>query len=432
MHYLVFIPDKALLRNARFHAVAHVPAIFDEKWKYHKAASYYLIARAKGEAFGGDGRQVTSFPVEGSLQQYAYTLCDFLAWCDWISKPWTEIIYFDDLVQRYQKHMLDGIWAATPGEGLSPRTVNRRVDEAVSFLKWAGHCGLRSPFEYATKTISLPYASNPSGGETRTTGKTRTGKARQKPSTLVIPKPNQISPWIKSIRAEKGETKVLMTELVLDTGIRREECVQWRRSYLPADRAKWNVVGDEILVTLKYGTKGNKERDILVPVKMADRLREYEQKIRPASRLKYVRAPKDLAEQKRRLREPEDRLFLSEHDGRPVSPKKLYQAWTKVSNKPVDHWSPHLGRHWWACNKLLQLYNDERQMMKDGWKPTTDWITSTSTNWLETHIKPQLGHVDARTSAAYITWMRRMATGPADTQEWIDSLEIMGDRDSEE
>lgn len=421
MQYLVFFPDEKILAQANFHAVAHVPVIFDENWVYHDAASAYMTARSKGEAFG-TRQTMHTFPVKSSLGRYAYSLANFLEWCDWIGKPWTKIDYHTDLIMRYQEHMLRGRWS-TNKQALSPSTINSRIDEATLFCQWGARVGLRDPLSVATRTFTRL-----AGGITSTshhaveiTG--RVGKVRTNPIHLDIPTPSQIRRWLKCVEIEKGAVKALMCELILATAMRREECVAFLRTTLPENPHDWKRIGDSVTVYLENGTKGKKPRYIEIPLEVANRLHDYRQKVRPKARKLYVIAGQDTSEQRRRMAEKEDRLFLSESTGLPVSGQKLYEAWTEISVKPYAAWSPHLGRHYWACKTLYDAYLAEKKLLRDGVQVTADWVTAQAQSQLLMRIKPQLGHIGSATTEAYLVWLRKITLSAEHSDEWLASLE---------
>lgn len=423
MHYVVFLPDEGAMVKAGFDYVGEVPAIFDENWSYQKAASRYLRDRSKGEAFALDV-ELRRFPVPSSMRQYAYKLADFLAWCDWIKRSWKEVEYHRDLVRRYQQHMLQGDWAVEQGKKLAPSTVNGRVDEAVWFCSWAARRGLRKPFEAQMKNIHRKIGGTHSDSHKSAMAKTRTGKARVKPKYLRIPNPTMIEEWLRRFAVERGKTKALMAELILRTAIRREEAAQWRTDYLPEDRRKWEVTGDYVSVLLQYGTKGDNPRHIDVPLQIAERLVHYRDVIRPKSRIQYVKSGATDEEKKRRLREKEPRLFLSEYYGTPITGKKLYEAWHEVGGAPIEGWSPHLGRHYWTCMTLLERYEERMKLLGQGAVVTADWATALARDDILMFVQPQLGHIDKATSEAYTVWLGKMLRGATANQEWIDSLVI--------
>lgn len=423
MRYVIFFPDENAMVSAGFGIVAEVPVIFDENWCYHREASRYLRDRSKGEA-SIVGTDVIAFPARSSMGQYAYKLTDFLAWCDWVGRSWKEVEYYRDLVQRYQDHMLKGHWAAERGHKLSPSTVNGRVDEAVWFCKWAANRGLREELKILTKATHRKVGGTRSNSHKSIQLETRTGKARPKPIRLRIPNPAMVDAWLQHLYREKGETKGLMGELILRTAIRRQEAEQWRTTYLVEDRNQWEVTGDSVSVLLKYGTKGGKQRYIDVPIDLAERLGHYQQVTRPKLRMRYVYAAKSKEEMRLRVKEREERMFLSVSTGTPQTARKLYLAWKEVSVQPIEGWSPHLGRHYWTCMKLLEEHNKRLAMQANGSLMAPDWATALARDDLLMHVKPQLGHLDAKTTEGYCVWLGKMLRSAKGNEEWIESLEI--------
>src|SRR5690606_33982364 len=111
MQYVLFMPSEPIIREAEFESIAHVPCIFSDEWDYHRAGSYWLIARASGKDLPtkeGGGQ----IPTRQSLITFARSLIDFLSWCDWAmpqridpdtNKPrarWEDVNYNDDLIGR--------------------------------------------------------------------------------------------------------------------------------------------------------------------------------------------------------------------------------------------------------------------------------------------------------------------------------------------
>lgn len=404
-----------------FSGIAEVPAIFNERWQYQQEVSWYLRDRSKGQAFELD-RDIRRFPTAGSMETYARSLTDFLEWCDWVKRSWKNVEYKSDLIDRYQDHMLAGLWSSAK-KGLKPRTVNSRVDEAVHFLSWAARKELRPPFHVSgfrtpatTSGISALKRSDTVSG--------RTGKARPDPINLRIPSSAELEKWLNYVTLRKGRTKALMCELIISTGIREQECAQWRTFTIPDDRSEWTVVNGFLSVLIEYGTKGPKQRnsrgDVVGPsrrinlsIDLAEKLKEYGKATRIKSRMKYVNGAADSVEKRKRQLEREDRLFLSEYDGRPITGDTLYKAWAEVPSeyKPYREWSPHLGRHYWACATLWDAFVEREAMLAEGITSTSDWVNACGASDLLMIIKPQLGHIDEKTTQAYLVWLRQMARG---------------------
>ncbi|OEZ59013.1 phage integrase family protein [Janthinobacterium sp. HH103] len=438
MFYTVFLPDEDSMRKAGFGYRAKAPAIFCEHWKYQKEVSWYLRDRAAGEAFE-IGRSVRSFPTASSMDGYARAMTDFLEWCDWVGCKWQKVEYQADLIDRYQVHMQSGAWAVR-GVGLKPRTYNLRVDEACHFLRWAARKELRAKFTVTTHRTSLNLGGPSARGKSIEV-ESRTGRVRPDPISLRIPKTQEINRWRNYVQIRRGETMALMCDLIMATGIREQECAQWRTFTLPTDKSKRVSVDGYVTVKIEYGAKGTKRRNarddtvgpprnISVPTSLAERLHEYAGARRTKSRQVYVNAAKNPAERRKRQLEREDRLFLSEHDGRPISADTIYKAWAIMPEEymPYLGWSPHLGRHYWACMALWNSFMEREALLAEGVVPTTDWITAGANSDMLLLVQPQLGHVDEKTTHAYLVWLGQMgraylgskSRGNTDFTDWLE------------
>jgi integrase len=438
MLYTVFWPDEEAMRKAGFGSVAIVPAIFCEQWKYQKEVSWYLRDRAAGNAFE-IGQSVRRFPTPSSMDGYARAMTDFLEWCDWVGCKWQEVEYKADLIDRYQVHMQSGSWAVR-GVGLKPRTYNLRVDEACHFLRWAARKKLRTIFTVTTYRTSR-RSGGPSARGASIEVVSRTGRGRPDPISLRIPQPQEINRWLNYVQLKRGRTKALMCELIMATGIREQECAQWRTFTLPADNTKWGSEDVYVTVMIEYGAKGEKRRNargdevgpsrhISVPIALAERLREYAGARRTKSRQIYVNAAENSTERRKRQLEREDRLFLAEYDGRPISADTIYKAWAIMPEEymPFLGWSPHGGRHYWACMALWNSFMEREALLAEGMVPTSDWVTAGANSDLRLLIQPQLGHVNEKTTQAYLVWLRQMgraylgskSSGPADFTDWLE------------
>nr|WP_315468599.1 site-specific integrase [uncultured Undibacterium sp.] len=431
MNFLIYWPEESLLIDAGFKSIARVPCIFNENWNYQREASWYLRDRSRGEALNL-GEQ-TRYPTKQSLETFGRAICNFLEWCVWSSRPWQEVDYFNDLINGYQKHMESGVFSIRK-KPLSASTINSRIDETCNFLKWAARKGLRGSFKVQVQNMNLRLPSRGVGNAYLKEGISRVGQVRADPLVLKIPSDEEVERWLDCVKLEKGETKALMCEIIIKTAIRREECVQWRIWTLPEDRRSWDIVGDKITLKVEYGAKGSKRldgdgvevgpsRQIVIPLELAERIHYYREYVRPKIRMKFVNAASNETERRQRMRNIEKRLFLSEYDGEPISGKMLWKAWSEVSIKPYREWSPHLGRHFWCCRTLLNFYLERQKQLAKGVVITGDWITGNAQSDLLTIIKPQLGHLDVKTTNTYLRWLQRLALGARYTDEWIENLE---------
>jgi hypothetical protein len=431
MQYLIHWPDERFLIEAGFGSAARAPCIFDDGWVYQKIFSWYMRDRLKGEPLTDYGHR--KYPTKQSLETFARALCNFLEWSAWSRCPWDKISYTHDLINGYQKHMQTGIWSVAR-KPLSARTVNQRVDEACNFLRWAAQRGLRGPFEIHGRKLKLPRVGIANRASEKTEIMSRMGRIRTDPMKLNMPSHSDVLKWLNCVLIQKGATKALMCELIIESAIRREECAQWRIWTLPQNRDNWEIFGDHVMVEIEYGAKGAKhldkngqevgpKRHIVLPLKLAQKIHEYREYVRPKIRLKYVNAASSEAERKRRLKHIEPRLFLSEYDGKPISGKQLRRAWSDVSVKPYSEWSPHLGRHYWACRTLLIAYQARQKQLSNHTAITGDWITGHAQSDILMIVQPQLGHIDSKTVNCYLRWLHKAALGLKYDDQWIFMLE---------
>lgn len=421
MSHHVFWSNSDAIAKRGFGRVAHVPFIFDSSWKYHRESSTYLIERASCTWPDTKGNFVKRFPTKQSLQGYADALVNFLDWTDLRSLDWRAASYTEHLYERYQREMVSGSWSAN-GLPLSPATVNRRVDEACSFLSWAAARGLREEFSVLTEIVTRRNdVATSSHGHQALPIKVRIGRVRPDPKSLRLPTDAEIGRWIRAVEIQRGYTKALMCRLVLNTGIRREEAAAWRIDTLPERIEDWVIVGDEVMVTIKYGCKGQDygkdhgdkigpSRDIWMSLSQAREIHEYRRRLRLAARAKWVKAAPTKEEQRTRIAQPSPHLFISEATGERITAKSLYDAWTGCGHLPFSGWSPHGGRHWWACKLLLREH--QKRIAKLG-KPVgvvlpLDWISGNGLSDIELLVRPQLGHIDKATSELYVRWILKI------------------------
>lgn len=442
MQYILFKPTESMLRDAGFQSIAHVPAIFSEEWDYHREANYWLWDRATGNDLPYDdgGGQI---PTRQSMVTLARALIDFLAWCEWAMPrpkdldkgesyhPWKHVDYNGDLIQRYQKSMLNGSWSASNAP-LSPSTINTRVEVAARFCKWAVRAGFREkPFEIPYNVSYRKSGGLNSRSHERVAKKIRMGRVRSAPRDLSLPTQQQMEAWLHAVKIKKGPTIALMCRLATEVGLRREECVQWDLEYMSGEPSKWVVKFGYVSVVIRYGTKGpdyadmdtteegntkylrtiGPERTVDVPLELAMDLLEYRNKTRLKLVTKYINQAKNNEEKDRRRREVKTwhRLFLSEYDCRPIQGFTLAKAF-KV-NPPYPEWSTHLGRHYYACLYMLrsmqQDWNIEtgaEDQGKSRSKPPPDWVLFKGQAAL-LMLKRRLGHLSEKTSQVYLVWL---------------------------
>ncbi|MGQ7939615.1 site-specific integrase [Paraburkholderia sp. D1E] len=365
-------------------------------------------------------------PSDVTIKNYADWLINFLEWAEIRKVDLLTCEYAAHVQQRYQKEMLSGIWSRD-GVGLSPTTVNLRVQQACDFLTWMADKGLRKPFDIATETIFVKSRrATSSVGHEGTAKEVRQGKVRQNKRRLRMPSDEQLWAWLNRVYERFGLAKGLMCEAVLLTAMRREEIACWRVDTLPEDKKDWHVNNPEapkseqrVLLTIRFGTKGSDygtdhgdkigpERSLWVPFAFAERLDDYRKKKngRNAALKRLVKGASTLAEQHRRIAGAVH-LFLDEATGERISSKQLYHAWTGVE-LPYKGWSPHLGRDWWACSTLWKEVQEREKLrpLKDG--RLEPYLESAAQTVIRFIIRPQLGHTSDDTTMIYLQWFTDM------------------------
>ena len=356
------------------------------------------------------------------MANFGAALINFREWCAHTNRSWQELDYFKDILGGYQDDMLHGSWSSR-GLPLKPRTINLRVAEAVNFLEWAARKGLRGEFQVPTVPVAMPARSRGTYASRRSveTINVRVGSVRTDPMLLHIPTDKEVDSWLESVRIRRDHTKWLACRLIIKTGVRREEAVQWQVDTLPLDRDDWECMGDSVLVTIKHGTKGPKSldhkgveigpaRQIVIPLSLALEIERYRASVRPRLRAQYVRGVKTVGERRARMEEVSTRLFLSDYTGEPLSAQRLYEAWVLKARIPYKGWSPSCGRHFWACKTLLRNANPREfaGAIEGAYGDDHSPLISSAIDTINLIIRPQLGHVDESTTHAYLVWLRRV------------------------
>lgn len=422
MSYSVFYSDPDITTRAGFGKVADIPCIFDSRPGYHREASRYLIDRGLGVWTPGTNATSPRRPrlTRQTIRDYADWLANFLEWAELRGVDPRTCDYVDD-IDRYQTEMRTGVWSQR-GVGLSPLTINRRVEQACNYLTWMAAKGYRPPFEVPRKTETRSTSNAASAGEHKPAKvAARAGKVRQVNSRLRMPSDPEVRAWLNRVYEKFGTVKGLMCEVVLLTAMRRQEVASLRFTSLPEKRSQWHLNSEDaprqdqrVRTPLEFGTKGRDEgydhggkigprREIWIPLDLAERLHEYRRKLRNHALKRWVKAAGTLEEQKFRIQNTVH-LFLDERTGERITAKGLYNAWTGVA-LPFDGWSPHKGRHWWSCKVVLLDLARKGYLRDRGKLPPTAVIEADAMAAVRLIVQPQLGHASEEMAMTYVRWV---------------------------
>ena len=451
MHYgfKVVFPDPKLLGQEGFEKVAHIPCIFDSEPGYARLPSRYLIDRALGvwDPKSRGEHPNPQLPSRRSIKNYADWLANALEWAEMRRIDLMEADYTTMLIGRYQEEMLKGIWSSH-GEPLGAETVNPRVQAVLEYQMWAVDKGLRSHFVIptVTKTYDAGSHKNSKSHEAKTV-QSRKGKVKPNKRTLAFPTNEEIKAWRQRIYGlpTVGTTQGLLVDHILNTAIRREEAACWRVDTLPLDPRHWKIINpdqpvevQQVAVEIQYGSKGREFYidefgdkigplgTIHVPLWLANRINEYRNKERPLALKQLTKGERDPSKVRRILAQSVH-LYLNPKTGLRYSGAQIYELWTKVEGP--DHWSPHLGRHWWSCQYLwekmqehIALINQVRGISNPhADHPMMRALKDTVQTVIQLEIKPQLRHSRSHTTEIYLEWLFNQLRLPLNlTRKWTE------------
>ncbi len=405
MAYL-FGPIRERLAECGFSAVAHVPFVLWDNLTYAYEPSRFLREWALGDwqphNRTADPVAGTTVQSENSVDTLANALVNFLTYLEVHKRDWRTISY-KDLLDRYQTHMRSGEWSTLRDDnkrrlGLQPSTINQRTDAAANFLLWASDRGLRGSFQIPLERSRVPQ----SAGRIRSSSGNQLGKTRQDPRHLVLPTVETMAEWIDDIHLKHGFSKALACRTIVETGMRKEEVALFRTWQVPdPDDLDPNMPA---AMEIFYGTKG--QRQVGDPdLKGKIRTIRFEHSFLVVLNDYKTLWRKRLAANRKDGVAKTDIFFLAD-DGSPLSTQSIYRAFTDSDKIPYKGWSPHVGRHAFACMLLLRLIEEDAKRNSALPERMPRGVLMLQTEGLiKTYIRPLLGHVSERTTELYLQWV---------------------------
>ena len=379
------------MKEIGYEAIAHVPSIFDSAGRLCRLESRYLRERATGDWWPEGGKP---YVRELTILNIGNALVNFVGWCEELGNVDSRTATYNDVL-RYQRDQTSGRWSREE-EDLEPSTANTRADEVTTFLTWAAQAGLRPAFPVKR------FFARGSSFDGKTRAMARAGRARENETTktekdFILPKPAVIKDWLRTVREKRGYVKYLAARFILSTGARKTEVELLDVDQWPTVEAiEYAAANDQITVPMDlFETKGGKPRTIWVPLTFALRVRRWIDGPRMTYALRWYK------HKKARTR----RLFLSDHKdahGRPLTGQTIYRVFHEVEPRPKG-WSPHKGRHAFAC--FYVLYALEAEAGPEGIAARgKSWVSEHGKMWLN-FLRKQFGHVSERTTERYLVWL---------------------------
>ena len=312
--------------------------------------------------------------------------------------------------------METGRWSSK-GVPLDFSTVNQRTDAATAYLAWAANRQLRPTFSVPMISSVRVVDSGSSSGRTFSATRVRAGRIRAPQNKAIrrytmIPSAIEIRDWLGWVRQHRGYVKYLACKFILETGPRRGECVGGLEQDLPTreEIAMLTERGQFMAPMELRETKGGRPRTIEVPLALVSELRQWADTKRLTLSYAFT---------KRTGLPAPSRLFISDRsgfEGTPVSAQTLYESFT--ANRPVPNWSPHKGRHTFACCYMLHAMEYEARIAGSslGTMPS-GWIVERGSWWMAT-LRRQLGHVHEETTHLYLRWLMTAVQVAAGAASW--------------
>ena len=221
--------------------------------------------------------------------------------------------FFDYVIVQYGETLLSQLshiyirsWLASlKDEGLTSKSINRKISTLKSFFKYQIKIGLlqQSPM---TKVVAPKNE------------KRLPNFIKEKEVEDLLEKTEFANNW-------QGKTDRLLIALFYNTGLRRSELIELKKNGINYSNHSLKVLG-----------KGNKERIIPVSPKLIGEIKNY------------------CKEQKVEFPNVESEILLLDEKGKPFSPRKVYDRIKKCLNgaTTIEKRSPHVLRHSFATHLM--------------------------------------------------------------------------------
>jgi site-specific recombinase XerD len=318
-----------------------LPFFLDETGNYDRDVSgFFLFAAA-------DGARST-----GTLQVYAEQINLWFRYLAAQGKDWRRASR-DDVRAYYRVRRLNG--------GVSASTWNLGITAIARFYEWAAWEKLipETPVPYKWKQIL-------SGGEVRVARQAVAMLDRNVEKRVRFVTTEQFRVLVEGLRnlggrrSRTSSRNIVLTKLLVQTGMRISEALQMRCGELPdPDHTQFAGLKSVSLRLRRETTKGNKSRAIRVPKQI---LREVH---------RYCEDERSINVERRGDRDPSyvepEEIWLNE-EGDPLSRNAVEKLFARASALTGVDCTPHFLRHTFAIytlSRLIQLMFNKVPQEKD-------------------------------------------------------------------
>lgn len=325
---------------------------------------------------------------QNTVNAYGHYLGMFLRWCE-------EKGYDCGDFERYDFHNVETLRSEHCGS-LEEYADDLRqgaflkVQNVMGFMMHVTIADEFLMFLYATKRRSKPYTHYNITKPRRDFGKKAIELKRWH-----IPAPSELKAWIASLKSTEDQ---LIAELICFAGFRHDDVLSLKEANVP-NLAKAKETGEHDRVYFDvYDGKFSKDRTTSMPTSTLVKLRKYITDVRKKRLKKYD------------LKSPF--VFVSTDSrnfGEPFSRQKVRNIFRQnffgENGTPSQRWHPHMGRHAFACHRLVELIvNHQRHFsVSVGDALANAMLYESQLSYLQL----EMGHVQAATTAKYLEWANR-------------------------
>lgn len=308
-------------------------------------------------------------PSPGTVKQSASRLNNFLNWLSTKDLFWEEITELH--LDEYARDMESGDWTSDEkSEPLAASTIASRQSEVLQVMLWEKTNGERS---FEPMVSHAKFVESDLGGGTQVrTRRVYDVVRRPNPADILFPTVAQVKAHVQSIQDPALQLGV---RLIYECGLRASEPGGLKVSYLPGHRRAGGFGSLQVL------GKGNKIRRTEISADLEAELVHF----------------KDFDWPLRRGRRPEecDPLLINTKGG-PLSYRAIWKQFSACD------WSPHMGRHYYAIQYLLQEWEARKLLAKrENYHLSIDHMPHILSQSLLLLMK-NLGHADLKTTQRYL------------------------------